>query len=300
MAYRNIITMVPRINDDTEFRAWGLAISQQIAAMGWVQTADSGQVNWTTVTKSGSTNTVCGYEIWRMDDALQATAPIFLKLEYGTANPATAGSLWVQVGIATDGAGSLVGVTSTRAQVGASGTSTNQHNSLFTGDTDRLGLYLHFKDNVSSSNATRVVFVSIEREVNGNGERVGTGVYLSYSTANAGMNGNARQEYFSASAGGVGIEADLGVLIPDIGSGAAGSSVAVFPQYHAHNSLKPFGLNQFVYFHGSISALSEVEFTVYGQTRRYLCLGDTFAQGRINRGGTTIDTTVTFMARYEN
>jgi hypothetical protein len=174
------------------------------------------------------------------------------------------------------------------------------HDSLFTGDTDRMGLYLHYKDNAASGSTSRAMLVSVERELDASGARVGTGAYITVCSGNQGMNANARQEYFSRSAGGVGVESDLGVLVPDIGSGSAGSDVSMFPQYHAHNSFKPFGLNHFVYFHAAISAYTQVQFTVYGQTRTYFCLGNFFSDGFVHRGVTTLSAGTTLMARYEN
>ena len=48
MPIANINIRVTNANNDT-FRSWGSTISTQIAAMGMVQTADTGQINWTTV-----------------------------------------------------------------------------------------------------------------------------------------------------------------------------------------------------------------------------------------------------------
>lgn len=93
---------------DAEFRAWGLAIKTALAAVGLTQTADSGQIDWASVTIPGST-TKAGYEIWRFNDAAQGAAPIFLKLKYGTASATDAPALSVQVGISSDGSGNLNG-----------------------------------------------------------------------------------------------------------------------------------------------------------------------------------------------
>jgi hypothetical protein len=43
-------------------------IAAQIAAMGLVQTSDTGQINWVTVARP-ALNTIAGYEIWRFNDA---------------------------------------------------------------------------------------------------------------------------------------------------------------------------------------------------------------------------------------
>lgn len=96
-------------SDTAGFRLWGKAISDAIAAQGWVKTADTGQVDWTAVTTAAA-STSYGYEIWRADDALAATHPVFLKLEYGTgsksATPFSA-QMWATVGMASNGSGAL-------------------------------------------------------------------------------------------------------------------------------------------------------------------------------------------------
>ena len=82
MSYTSQQFLVCDNGSNANFRAWGSAISAALAAMGWTQTADTGQVNWSTVTVPAAGAYV--YEIWQPADAFQ-TGPTqyFLKLEYG-------------------------------------------------------------------------------------------------------------------------------------------------------------------------------------------------------------------------
>lgn len=98
---------------DAEFRAWGLQISTQLAAVGLTKTADSGQIDFTTVARPGA-NSYAGYEIWRFNDSLQSTKPIFFKIEYGTGTSTTLPSMAITVGTGSNGAGTLTGITTTR------------------------------------------------------------------------------------------------------------------------------------------------------------------------------------------
>lgn len=80
-----------------------------------VKTADTGQVNWATVTTLPANNAIRDYEIYRFNDALQATAPIFIRVDH-VSWPIQGGTerfaqLQFTVGTATDGAGNLRGVT---------------------------------------------------------------------------------------------------------------------------------------------------------------------------------------------
>ena len=98
---------------DAGFRAWGSDFSAKLAAIGLVQTSDTGQINWTTVTRPGA-NTAGGYEIWRINDSLHTASPIFLKVEYGTGASAGAPNLWCTVGTGSNGSGTLTGSVTTR------------------------------------------------------------------------------------------------------------------------------------------------------------------------------------------
>lgn len=109
---------------DADFRQWGSTISAHLAAAGLVQTADSGQINWTTVTRPTVNNTDGGYEVWRFDDPLQATAPIFIKIGYGGASPATIPRTVMSVGTGTNGAGTLTGLVSDSRVVNSASSAT--------------------------------------------------------------------------------------------------------------------------------------------------------------------------------
>ena len=94
---------------DAEFRAWGSELSAKLQAIGGlVQTADTGQINWLTVTRPG-TNTDGGYEIYYLDDSLHGTAPVYFKLYYGTGSNAAYPRLRIEVGTGSNGSGTITG-----------------------------------------------------------------------------------------------------------------------------------------------------------------------------------------------
>lgn len=94
---------------DAQFRAWGKGISDSLQAVGIVKTADSGQINWTTVTAPTSANAKMGYEIYRFNDTLQSTAPVFIKLAFGSGSSGTYPALWISVGTGSNGSGTITG-----------------------------------------------------------------------------------------------------------------------------------------------------------------------------------------------
>jgi hypothetical protein len=94
---------------DAGFRAWGSEFAAKLAAVGMVQTADTGQINWTTVTRPGG-GTMAGYEIWRF-----ANSFIYIKFQYGTGASANQPEIQSQAGSGSNGSGTLTGQTDTNA-----------------------------------------------------------------------------------------------------------------------------------------------------------------------------------------
>lgn len=105
-------------SSDAAFRAWGLAFSTALQAAGTASTCltvttDTGQINWTTVTRPG-TNTAGGYEIYKFTDTNAGASPLYIKLEYGTGSGTTIPQIWATIGTGSNGSGTLTGSTSDR------------------------------------------------------------------------------------------------------------------------------------------------------------------------------------------
>src|SRR4051794_26109726 len=110
------------INSDATFRQFVQGIRDALTALGFARTTDTGQLDPATVTTPAGINTAAGYEVYRFADPLQATLPIFFKVEYGTGGTVDKPGLWVTAGTATNGAGTITAQASARKQV-AAGTS---------------------------------------------------------------------------------------------------------------------------------------------------------------------------------
>jgi hypothetical protein len=108
---RNLLACM---SSDADFRSWGSGIAAQLAACELVQTSDTGQINWTTVANP-SAGGIAGYEIYRFNDTLQSSRPVFIKFEYQTYTGTEPG-FYITVGSGTDGAGTLTGTVSGRFQ----------------------------------------------------------------------------------------------------------------------------------------------------------------------------------------
>jgi hypothetical protein len=114
-----------RHDSDAVFREWGSDLAAKMAAVGLVQTADTGQINWTTVVRAGA-NADAGYEIWRFNDSLQGTAPIFFRVNYGTGASTTTPRTQIIVGTGSNGSGTITGTALSTARQTSSNTVNGQ------------------------------------------------------------------------------------------------------------------------------------------------------------------------------
>lgn len=168
-------TLLPAFfNTDAEFRQWAQAFHDALTAAGWVNTADTGQINLSTVAKPAATNTAQGYEIWRMADAQQSVLPCFLKIEYGSGGAVDRPALWFTTATGANGSGTLTGNVTGREQItmGASKTAGVTLPSYFSGNTDRFA----FVTGYDNANTSFGLVGCIERTADVNGTATADGV----------------------------------------------------------------------------------------------------------------------------
>jgi hypothetical protein len=99
--------VAPDNSSDAAFRAWINAV-HSVMTGAWVQTGDSGQINFATVTRPLAANTKQGYALYAMNDSLQSTRPIIIKFAFGSGTSANFPGMWFSIGTATDGAGNFI------------------------------------------------------------------------------------------------------------------------------------------------------------------------------------------------
>src|ERR1043166_6224903 len=82
---------------DAKFRSLIVIFLASLTNCGWTQTADTGQVNTSTVTYPASNNADATSGSWLgfMDDSLHSTTPIYIKCTFGRG--AAAGSFRVNI-----------------------------------------------------------------------------------------------------------------------------------------------------------------------------------------------------------
>ena len=107
-AYQATISNV--IDTNAKFQAYVQSIEAAFLASGFLEVApDTGQINPATVV-TPSLNAFAGYRIYRAKDALAATKPLYVKLEFGIAGVAGRPKVQRTTGIGSNGAGTLTGI----------------------------------------------------------------------------------------------------------------------------------------------------------------------------------------------
>jgi len=252
----------PSNSNDTNFRAWGKGLSDSLVALGWVQTSDTGQVNWITVTAPTLTNTAQGYEVWRMNDTLQATVPVFIKIEYGSGASAGVPSLWLTIGTGSNGTGSITGILLDRTQITSSATTATAYTCYISATTARLMAFMWGNGSLSYSLA-----FSIERTHDASGADDSAGLMVLWTSTSS---KNSRYLPFT------GIIppafAAWNVTVPPSGGGAQSPDINVYPVrfWTPGESYPAFGA--VAYVSTDFTALSQIAVVSYDNvSRTYLC-----------------------------
>lgn len=116
MAFFEDNSISHNVESNANFRAWASMIHKALEEVGLVNTADTGQINLTTVENPG-VGVYAGYEIWRFNDSEQATRPVYIKIEYGVGATKARPAIRFRCGRGSDGAGTLTTQSGTKESV---------------------------------------------------------------------------------------------------------------------------------------------------------------------------------------
>lgn len=298
MAAVETVDIAPNIITDAAFRAWGANISSHLADGGLVNVSNN--IDWATVTTPGVINTKAGYEVWRFADALQATAPVFFKLEYGAGATVNQPRLHFQLG-----SGSHAGNTSLMTgplspantyRVALTANSTNVEHCYFSSNTSYFNTWMFMnKDAAVLATATRTMGLSLERTKDATGADTGEGVLITcYDNTNL-STGIWDCKLGMLLSGANVLENPTPIFVPGLGTGATGANVAVYPIFHAiGNAFHNPCLALLGYFNADITVNTTATVSVYGTNHTYMAAGNNAVIQSAFR-----NTGVGFLIRYE-
>jgi hypothetical protein len=164
------------IGSDATFRTACTNWDTAIKAVGLVNYAQTGEMNYSTVTKPVSTYTKAGFTCYAFNDANQGSYPCYLKVEYGVSNNTSNLALGFTIGTSLDGSGNLGSIKTTTIWLYNPQNSAS-YSSFCSGSTSRLTLGLNYNVNSSGSNA----FISIERIQSSAGADTTTGLVMAWA-----------------------------------------------------------------------------------------------------------------------
>jgi hypothetical protein len=193
----------PSSSTDAHFRAWIEFIDNTLTNGGWVNTSDTGQTAVGSFVAPTTTHQARGYRVYRMDDALQSSAPIFMRLDFGSSNAAAAMGVWVSIGGSTDGAGVIldsmvVAATSGQANVQSSTSSTSLALPYSFGSADSNRVVVAFAVEVQAFGSGPYLFFSVERTFGTDGQPNADGILFMWAVANGSV---GRYQYLQRAQG---------------------------------------------------------------------------------------------------
>lgn len=254
------------ISTDVAFRAIGSDLSGMLASLGLVKVPFTGQVDWATVARPAAARTTQGYEVWRFNDALQATAPVYLRLGYGSGYSATDFGLTAAIGAGVTADGGLVApktdaINSRGYNLGPSSACVL----YVSGDSSRLSL--RWVDNYSNDK-----WLVLERMAGPDGLPGPDGAVM-LTTHNEGGNAVAVAALrFSPAAAATYGGAGMAHSLPPGTSAAVGADVALAPvrTWVDRRETRPLH-SVLAYFAADLTARNPVAVTCWdGRTRTYM------------------------------
>jgi hypothetical protein len=253
---------------------------------GWVVTADTGQTppaSLTIVTPGPDLQR--GYRIYRMNDALQSTYPVFMKLWFGTSevnvSPYEFAITQCTIGTGSDGAGNITGVLfncTSRFCIPASGVSspgsTNPCNSYGSADAGRVQLGMFNASNVNQ------LYFSLERSKDSTGADTGAGLMMTWtpggnaSFPTPAINAIPTCIYINYSGGSQpGAESGLNfILTVNNPTQSFGGNIGVGLVSHFYGYEQQPGLGTLVVHTSDIAAEVSFPVTIYGVAHTYMSM----------------------------
>lgn len=260
------------MTNDTTFRAWTQELDGAITGCGAAHSADTGQVDLTTVTRPAGSSTSAGYKIYEL-----FSGAVYLKLEFGTYSPAaSAYQIWVTIGTSTDGAGDITGTAISRN--GWTGThTTSNFNSYVCYDASHC-LVIGYKCGISSTNDCFDLVIA--RTVDSAGSPTAEGVLICVS----GRGGYLSTGSFSITSGEVNNPNSLyaSCFLPFYTSATDGGeglgNTYVYPQFAALPHIVPT-IGSVVALSSEAPVNSTFTTTVMGTSRTFVATSRGYANG---------------------
>jgi|SRR5882724_2717160 len=253
---------------DASFRAWINEIHSGLTGFGWLQTSDTGQINFVTVTRPTAINTYQGYAVYKMNDSLQATTAVFMRLDFGTGAQTDVPAFKLQVAIGgTDGAGALTGQLGTQQTLSGNTANASSVNVRSAGTSSAYRM--SFWDTNGGGNG---FMFAIERDLDASGTETTSGVCVITQWVQAGSVQFLGSQFIPAS-GSVGTnDATWYALISTAANQTGGGNVGVAPVRVQYGPMRNPMRGVLVCARADFTPETTSLVTIYGAAHTYLFL----------------------------
>lgn len=259
---------------------------------GLVQTGDTGQTSGASFPAGSGTNTSAGYQIWRFADSLQATKPVYFKIEWGTGASSNSLGLWVTIGTGSNGTGTITGIIFARQAIATVGAgAAGPYRCVGSASTNRLSMIY----GMSYATQNSCILFGFERSKDASGNDTGDGV-MWVSTAASGSAWVSQYVPFVGTARAA--QVNLDVPVPGgTTSLAYGNVVGFVPilPFGVSGAVNP-GLNFLLYQNTDTPFNDVLSVTFFGASHVYFKLGIPQGWGA---AATLVWATSTIAMRYE-
>ena len=280
------------LSDNTEFQTWAQRIHTAITGVGITNTSDTGQVDLTTAARP-SAGSYAGYKIYRFSDTLQATKPIFIKIEYGVGSAQDRPAMRVSTGTGTNGAGTLSGQLSGSRVItpGSSRADEDTAANFASGDTNRLALALNL---ITSGAGTFGMVWVVERSHDEDG--TDNGDFCSFASIGTGGAGHQPIPFTGTVPS---LVTALPCLIPNRNDTfGTGGDIYLLPVRPSIIKEEPPMRDILVYRHADIAEHSSITVDHYDTPLVFMPVGDTITAVSAT-GPQGISTSCSVAIRYE-
>lgn len=300
MATRTSSTLICNNDTDAHFQAWAQFIEDTLVTTGgWVRSTETGETAPGSLAHPTTANTKKGFRVYKMDDSLQSTNPVFMRIDFGSASSATIPAIWLTIGTGSDGSGAISGVVwngggSASPNIGSNTSGSTSNNSYGSADTNRATIALFIQNSLTSM---PLVF-GIERTKDATGADTATGLLLAYTAANSQVFGRSR---FLILAGGTQPTEENGlsyILSRQNPSETFGSDIGCGILIHFKGVAQQPGTNFMMVNSSDVSAEGQFAMTLYGATRTYQQLNLLNPQKALT-GSSAADSSCRIGARYD-
>ena len=281
MATRTLSTPCTN-SSDANFRAWINEINSGLTGCGWTAGTDTGQINFSTVTRPTAVNIYQGFAIYKMGDALNSTAPVTLRIDFGTGPNTDSPQCKIVVGLGnTDGAGNFPSTvfTSTAFVLGqaTNGVATSG-NVRSAGNSSAFAMCFWCQ---TIGNLGFYFFIERDHDSGGNDTSVGVNIACG-AAAPSGFTNSLFMDYAS---GNWPLETRIYGLITSASSQSGGGNVGVSPVRCAagpfRNPMKTVALTA----RGDFTVETTTTMTIYGSSHTYIAMRPDASGNRENLNG---------------